>query len=84
MAARRLAKLFERGAGGPKSESDAAAAYERAASLGDADAALTIGKWYRDGRGVTRSTTQALVWFRKAAELGNDEARAEVRRLDKG
>ena len=83
MAARRLGRMFEKGDGGAKSEPDAIAAYEKAATLGDAESAMTVGKWYRDGRGVTPSPAQALTWFRKALDLGNKDAQNEIRKLQK-
>jgi TPR repeat protein len=76
--------MTEGGEGGPKSDADAAVAYQRAATLGDAESALILGRWYRDGRGVTKSTAQALVWFKRAEELGNGDAKKEIRRLEPG
>jgi TPR repeat protein len=57
--------------------------YERAATLGDAESAMILGKWFRDGRGVTQSPSQALTWFKKAADLGHKDAAAEIKRIQK-
>jgi len=49
--------------------------YEKAASLGDADAMLMLGWLYYKG-GPSHAPDEALAkrWFRKAAERGVDEA----------
>jgi TPR repeat protein len=46
--------------------------YERAASLGHARAAATLGVMYRVGEGVEADEAQAEYWFGRARELGCD------------
>lgn len=44
------------------------------ASLGDADAQLTLGNWCMEGKIVKRSPKEAVRWFRLAADQGNKAA----------
>jgi type II secretory pathway predicted ATPase ExeA len=62
--------------------------YERAASAGEAVAALGLGKSYdpvylrqAGTRGVSGDPAKAAVWYGKAADLGNAEAKTRLARL---
>ena len=63
--------------------------YERAAALGSAAAATSVGKTYdvefllhAGARGIPADQTLAVSWFRKAAALGDLEARAQLARIE--
>ena len=63
--------------------------YERAAALGSAAAATSVGKTYdvefllhAGARGIPADQTSAVAWFRKAAALGDLEARAQLARIE--
>ena len=75
-------RLYERGEGVPKSESEAATLYRRAADKGDAEAQYQLGRYYKEGKGgLAKSDASALEWFRKAAAQQHPAARDEVRKL---
>ena len=48
--------------------------YEKAASLGSAEAQLNLGRMYFYGKGVKIDKRKAGEWYRKAAENGNAQA----------
>ncbi|MEV6376916.1 tetratricopeptide repeat protein [Micromonospora musae] len=52
--------------------------YERAAELGNAEAAHNLGVLYATGRGVAEDQTAALRWYQRSAELGSVPARRMV------
>jgi hypothetical protein len=63
--------------------------YERAAGLGSATAATSVGKTYdidfllqSGARGIRPDQTAAAAWFRKAAALGDAEAGARLARIE--
>lgn len=57
----------------------AAAAYRRAADLGDPVAQYTLGTMYESGSAdLPKDTTQALYWYRKAADQGSSWAQNNV------
>jgi hypothetical protein len=63
--------------------------YERAAALGSAAAATSVGKTYdmefllhAGVRGIPADQTSAVAWFRRAAALGDQEARAQLARIE--
>jgi TPR repeat protein len=63
--------------------------YERAAALGSAAAATSVGKTYdiefllhAGARGIPPDQTSAVAWFRRAAALGDQEARAQLARIE--
>jgi len=63
--------------------------YERAAALGSAAAATSVGKTYdvefllhAGARGIPADQPSAIAWFRKAAALGDLEARAQLARIE--
>jgi hypothetical protein len=45
--------------------------YERAAELGNAEAAYNLGALYATGQGVDQDYAVALQWYRRSAELGD-------------
>lgn len=44
--------------------------WQKAASQGDKDALINIGRFYRLGRGVKQDDREAVLWYRKAADQG--------------
>jgi hypothetical protein len=63
--------------------------YERAAALGSAVAATSVGKTYdteflleAGARGIPADQKSAVAWFRKAAALGDQEAMARLARIE--
>ncbi len=73
-AAYRLGVLLLKGHEGVERDiGKARAHFERAASAGNADAMLELGKIYLDGNGVTKDIRTAMEWFRKSASLGNSQ-----------
>ena len=48
--------------------------FERAASLGDGDAACALGQMYESEKGTSTDSVKALKWYRMAADLGNSPA----------
>ncbi len=68
------------------------AAVRHAASKGDADAMLQLGKWYERSLTVpcglksfnilNEDHGQAYVWYRSAERCGNAQASAEIARLE--
>ena len=83
--------LFQRG-GVALANGDIIAArmlFERAAALGSAAAATSVGKTYdfeflsqAGVRGIRADQTSAVAWFRKAAALGDPEAMARLARIE--
>ncbi len=57
--------------------------YRKAADLGNADAAMALGRIYGDQTNPEYSPDIALFWYRQAAELGNLSAEAEIARTAK-
>ena len=62
--------------GVPKDAVEAIRRLRQAASLGSANAQLSLGAMYLQGEGTTPDPVSAAIWLRKAAEQGN--APAEV------
>ncbi len=65
--------------------------FERAAALGSAAAATSVGKTYdvefllRTGvHGIQPDPAAAAAWYRKAAALGDPEAQVRLARLEAG
>jgi TPR repeat protein len=83
--------LFQRGSAA-LADGDIIAArmlFERAAALGSAAAATSVGKTYdvdflsqAGARGIPGDLPSAVAWFRKAAALGDPEARARLVRIE--
>lgn len=69
-----------RGVGGAR-DGRGLALVEKAAGMGHADAAFTLGEYYRDGQYLPRDVAQARQWFLKAQALGQGDAEAELRKL---
>ena len=73
-----LAGVYQQGRGVPKDLPRAAALYQRAAELGNADAQFNLGNLYLLGEGVARDDDWAFTWFRAAARQGHALARHNV------
>ncbi|WFE44131.1 hypothetical protein [Verrucosispora sp. WMMD1129] len=73
-----LGQLASTGQGEPTDPVKAGQLYERAAELGNAEAAHNLGVLYATGRGVAQDLTVALRWYRRSAELGDVSARRMV------
>jgi len=63
---------------GLKQNSDALAAYRKAAEAGDDNAEYNIGLMYEQGEGVPKDARQALEWYRKAVAHGSAQAMNNV------
>ncbi len=77
-AALLLAKMYEKGEGGPQNYPEALKWYKVVAQRQDAIAENAIGKFYDEGYGIPKDQTEALKWFRLASEHGNGEASASL------
>ncbi|MFF5217957.1 tetratricopeptide repeat protein [Micromonospora sp. NPDC000442] len=66
-----LGQLAASGNGEPADPVRARRLYERAAELGNAEAAHNLGVLYATGRGVAQDQTAALRWYQRSAELGS-------------
>jgi len=66
--------MYESGVGVATDVVKAAAWYKKAADLGSAPAALSLGQLYARGQGVKRSNRLALQWIRKSAQAENKNA----------
>ncbi|MEU5790960.1 tetratricopeptide repeat protein [Micromonospora purpureochromogenes] len=73
-----LGQLASNGHGEPADPVRACWLYERAAELGNAEAAHNLGVLYATGRGVAQDYAVALQWYRRSAELGDVSARRMV------
>jgi TPR repeat protein len=73
-----LATRYQRGQGVPRDLAQAAALYERAAKLGNAEAQFNLGNMYLLGEGVPRDDDWAFTWFREAAQQGHPLAKKNV------
>jgi hypothetical protein len=73
-----LAMRYQRGQGVPRDLAEAAALYERAAKLGNAEAQFNLGNMYLLGEGVPRDDDWAFTWFREAAHQGHPLAQKNV------
>jgi len=66
----------------PRSYTQAALWYRRAAEQGSARAQFQLGHLYDVGLGVEHDYTQYRYWTRMAAEQGHEDAIREVNRRD--
>ncbi len=73
-----LALRYQRGQGVTRDLAQAAALYERAAKLGNAEAQFNLGNMYLLGEGVPRDDDWAFTWFREAAHQGHPLAQKNV------
>jgi len=73
-----LAMRYQRGQGVARDLAQAAALYERAAKLGNAEAQFNLGNMYLLGEGVPRDDDWAFTWFREAAHQGHPLAQKNV------
>ena len=73
-----LAGVYQQGRGVPRDLARAAALYQRAAELGNAEAQYNLGNLYLLGEGVERDDDWAFTWYRAAAKQGHALARKNV------
>jgi hypothetical protein len=73
-AARTLADHYRSTANGPERISAAIEWYQRATDLGDAEAALRLGRMRADPKSELRQLQEARIAFEKAAQRGSTEA----------
>ncbi|MEO3816098.1 hypothetical protein [Plantactinospora sp. B24E8] len=73
-----LGLLASNGHGEPADPVKAHRLYERAAELGNAEAAHNLGVLYATGRGVAPNHLTALRWYQRSADSGNAGARRMV------
>jgi len=66
----RLARMYERGEGVSRDNTEALEWYRKAADQGHAEAQFTLGVMYKRGQGVPQDNTEALKWYHKAADQG--------------
>lgn len=64
-AVRRAASMLEQGIGTAVALDQAFIWYRRAAELGDADAAASVGRMYANGTGVGKNEEKALQWLKE-------------------
>jgi hypothetical protein len=74
--------LYEKGAEGQPSFSQAASWYQKAAERGVSRAAINLGRLYEQGLGVEKNDDTARAWYAKASGLR--EGQASVRSDDGG
>lgn len=72
---RKAALSYEHGRGVKQNYQQAFALYCRAALLGDAESAYSLGFMYFNGRGLPRDLSLAMHWFKQAAKQGDVYAR---------
>ncbi|HIJ79058.1 MAG: hypothetical protein OEY01_08575 [Desulfobulbaceae bacterium] len=65
---------YLKGSGVAKDNSKAFSLFEKAATLGHADAQYRLGFMYSLGRGVKKDDRQAIKWWERAAKQNNGEA----------
>lgn len=70
-AVRRAASMLEQGIGTAVDLAQAFSRYRRAAELGDADAAASVGRMYAYGTGVEKSEDKALQWLKEGEKRGS-------------
>ena len=73
-AQNRLAEIYERGTGVPKSYKESLKWYRRAASQGDDLAQFNLARLLE----ASGASKESLLWFHKAGELGNLLAQVEL------
>ena len=78
----RLADLCYLGQSMPRSYTQAALWYRRAAEQGNARAQFQLGSLYDVGLGVEQDYIQYRYWIRMAAEQGHEDAVREMNRRD--
>ena len=76
-----VAEVYENGWGVPQDYRKARKWFEEAASAGNTEAMINLGRLYEQGLGVAQDYGKALEWFRKALEAGNSDAMNNLARL---
>ena len=70
-AVRRTASMLEQGIGSAINLEQAFSWYRRAAELGDADSAASVGRMYASGTGVEKNEKEALQWLKEGQKRGS-------------
>ena len=78
---RNMAVVYEHGRGVKQNYAEAYRLYCKAALMGDAQSAYSLGWMYFNGRGLPRDMAFAMHWFRRAAESGDTFAKRMAARL---
>ncbi|MBD3977965.1 sel1 repeat family protein, partial [Xanthomonas citri pv. citri] len=73
-----LAAMFVNGTGVARDMQQAVNLFERAAQLGNAEAAENAARIYNYGIGRGKDPSRARTWYRKAIELGSVRAAQEL------
>lgn len=81
-ALREIAAGYEHARGVKQNYREAYALYCKAALMGDAEAAYSMGFMYFNGRGVPRNLSLALHWFKRAAASGDTHAQQMMVRFE--
>ncbi len=76
-----LGEIYALGRGVPRSMSDAAKWFLKAAEQGDVPSQLKIGLMYMAGFGVAANPPQGIAWYKKAADQGNVDAMLRLANL---
>lgn len=79
---REIAAGYEHARGVTQNYREAYSLYCKAALMGDADAAYSMGFMYFNGRGVQRNLSLALYWFKQAAANGDAHAQQMMLRFE--
>jgi TPR repeat protein len=79
---REIAAGYEHARGVKQDYHTAYTLYCKAALMGDAEAAYSMGFMYFNGRGVARNLSLALYWFKQAAASGDAHAQQMMARFD--
>jgi uncharacterized protein len=77
-----LGVMLVNGAGGPKDDAGARAAFEKAAAQNHVGALEWMGALTLAGRGGPQDKTAAKSYYEKAAALGSEDAKAALKRMD--
>ena len=76
-----VAEVYQNGWGVPQDYHEARKWFIEAATAGNTDAMVSLGRLYEQGLGVAPDHGKALEWFRKALEGGNTDAMMNLTRL---
>ena len=78
-----LGNMYAEGRGVTKDEAEAVKWFRKAAERGHSPAQFNLGASYLFGQGVIKDPVQAHIWFNVAGAAGDEEARKQLRLLEK-
>ena len=78
-----LGVMYDKGRGVTKDEAEAVKWFRKAAERGHSPAQFNLGASYLFGQGVIKDPVQAHIWFNVAGAAGDEEARKQLRLLEK-